>query len=294
MNLPPKSPDKSAACCSPPPGELYIYYLQGRLPPDVCISDPAYIGNWEEDGFSFLFFSAPAPEQIRAVLKRRPRLVHIDTYHMPYDQWQGGRVRAFSCGRLRIVPPWDNGPDAEASSDEHLQILLDPGVVFGNGTHPTTRHCLEALQAAFADTDFQRALDLGTGSGVLALAAARLGCPATLAVDFNLLAAQTAARNVRLNGLQHRVAVVQGKAEDFIDLPAELLIANIHFEVMQKLITAKALQNKKIVILSGLLRGETAQIAGRLAACGIDIVKSWDHENCWHTFYGCRPQRAVP
>jgi ribosomal protein L11 methyltransferase len=120
----------------------------------------------------------------------------------------------------------------------------------------------------------------------LALAAARLGCRLNLAVDLNLLAAKTAKKNVGLNRLEKQIAVVQGYAEAFIDCPADLLIANIHYDVMQKLICTKGFSTPKRFILSGLLRSEAKQVRIELERLPAKILKSWTHEGIWHTFYG--------
>ena len=91
--------------------------------------------------------------------------------------------------------------DRNNTNGEKLSILLDPGLVFGTGTHPTTRDCLDALELAAGSKKFNTVLDLGTGTGLLALAAAKLGSKGVVAADLNLLAAKTAERNVKLNHL---------------------------------------------------------------------------------------------
>jgi ribosomal protein L11 methyltransferase len=107
-----------------------------------------------------------------------------------------------------------------------------------------------------------------------------------VAVDLNLLAARTAVRNVKLNQLQDRVVVVQGNAEDVIDYPADLVIANIHYDVMRHLINAEGFVEKKRFILSGLLRSEAKDVADRLARHPVKILKQWTRDGIWHTFYG--------
>ena len=164
--------------------------------------------------------------------------------------------------------------------------MLDPGLVFGTGTHPTTRDCLEALETAACSKQIKTVLDLGTGTGLLSLVAARLGSKRVVAVDLNLLAARTAARNVQLNQLEDRVVIVQAKAEDVIAYPADLLIANIHYDVMRRLISAKGFLDKKRFILSGLLRSEAKDVADRLARYPVKILEHWAREGIWHTFYG--------
>jgi len=233
------SPRPDRTC---PYHDLYIYQLGGRLSSQKEIHQKRFIGNWEEDGFSFLFFSAPAQGEINKLISNQPQLTYINSYRMSYEQWQGTGLTPFDHGCFQILPPWQT--DAVGAPGK-LCIVLDPGIVFGTGTHPTTRDCLEALELACRDRLPATALDLGTGSGLLALAAAHLGCKFTLVVDLNMLAGKTAAKNVRLNRLEKRVAVVQGLAEDFIDRPADLLIANIHYAVMQKLMAAEGFTTKK-------------------------------------------------
>ena len=266
-----------------PYDDLYIYQLGGKLTSHKEISRTSFIGNWEEDDFSFLFFSNPADEEIRVLLSVQPQLTFIDSYQMPYEQWQGAEFAAFDQGCFQIIPPWENGSKGRP---DKLPIILDPGLVFGTGTHPTTRDCLDAVQLACRDRAPDRVLDLGTGTGLLALATARLGCRLNLAIDLNLLAAKTAKKNVGLNHLEKQIAVVQGYAETFIDCPADLLIANIHYDVMQKLICSKGFLTQKRFILSGLLRSEAKQIRIELERLPTKILKSWTHEGIWHTFYG--------
>ena len=266
-----------------PYDDLYIYQLGGRITSPKEIPQKHLIGNWEEDDFSFLFFSEPARHEINKLIRNQPQLTYIDSYHMSYEQWQGTGLTPFDQGCFRILPPWrDDAVDAQSK----LPIILDPGIVFGTGTHPTTRDCLEAVELACSDKLPTIVLDLGTGTGLLALAAARLGCKFTLAVDLNLLAAKTAEKNVRLNHVEKQVAVVQGFAEDFINCRADLLIANIHFAAMQQLIAAKGFTKKKRFILSGLLRSEAKQVRIELERLSAKVLKSWTHEGIWHTFYG--------
>lgn len=262
---------------------LYIYQLGGKLTSHNEMPHTSFIGNWEEDDFSFLFFSHPVQDEIKALLRSQPQLTFIDSYQMPYEQWQGGGFSAFDQGCFRIIPSWESGSNGRA---DKLPIILDPGLVFGTGTHPTTRDCLDAVQLACRECVPDLVLDLGTGTGLLALATARLGCRLNLAVDLNLLAAKTAKKNVGLNRLEKQIVVVQGQAEAFMDLPVDLMLANIHYNVMQKLICAKGFSTPKRFILSGLLRSEAKQIRIELERRAAKILKSWTHEGIWHTFYG--------
>jgi ribosomal protein L11 methyltransferase len=262
--------------------DLYIYYLSGRFRPDSHFQPDHYIGSWEEGDFSFLFFTRPKLDLVEEVLGRTTGLKLLDHYHMSYEQWQGGQVVPFRIGRFTITPPWF-AVDETGADDT---ILLDPGVVFGTGTHPTTRDCLDALQLAFEDRSLQTALDLGTGTGLLALAAVQLGCPKVLAMDVNLLAARTALRNVRLNKMADRICVTQGDAEKFIDFTSDIVVSNIHYDVMKNLVRATGFLKKKRFILSGLMRSEAEQIESILAELPVKILRRWDQDGIWHTYYG--------
>jgi len=271
-----------------PYDNLYIYYLEGRMPRPWETNFKQFVGNWEEEESTFLFFTAPATEQVGALLKKEPGLILLDEFQMTYEEWQGGKLQPVIIGRFLILPPWyvTSGP-APPLSHGH-KIILDPGVVFGNGMHPTTRDCLEALELAFENREIETVLDLGTGTGLLALAAGKLGCRKCLALDFNFLAARTAHVNVQLNRLEKSVLVCQGKAEEYISKPADLLVANIHFDVMRRLVHSDGFLSKKAFILSGLLRSEARQIADDLSRMPVDIIRRWEQGNIWHTFYGER------
>ena len=270
--------------------DLYIYYLKGHLTSNSEIFYKDFIGNWEEDEFSFLFFSRPSKKKVKNLLNAQPHLTLLDNYHMTYDDWHGETLAPFRAGRFFITHPWDkirNNPDTGSNTGpDEFHINLDPGVVFGTGTHATTYNCLEALELAFSSSKVQSALDLGTGSGVLAIAAARLGCKKILAVDKNLLAAMTAEKNVQLNNVKENVMVIQGSAEIFIDKPADLVIANIHFDVMKSLLNSEGFLSKKLFILSGLLRSQAEEAAYTLKQKGAEIIKNWERDGIWHTFFG--------
>ena len=266
--------------------DLYIYYLQGRLKPDKKIFRSNFIGNWQEDEFSFLFFSKPSRSEVEKMLISHPELTLVDEFYMTYDQWQGGKITPFEVGRFRIIPSWQKQSNQMKPCPDALSIILDPGVVFGAGTHTTTQDCLEALELIFSREKIDSVLDLGTGTGLLALAASRLGCKNILAVDFNFLAARTALRNVRLNQLQDQIIIVQGRAEDFIDSASDLVIANIHYDVMKHLIASPGFFNNKWFVLSGLLRSQATDLLYELSQNRVRILKKWERDGIWHTFLG--------
>lgn len=265
--------------------ELFIYYIEGRISGAPLLNQREFLGNWEEENFSFLFFSQPSRKIIEALLDAQPHLRLIDRFHMTYDEWQGGEVAPLQIGNFTIIPPWQR-PD---ESQDGGTILLDPGLVFGSGTHPTTRDCLTAIEMTFELATIRTVIDLGTGTGVLALAAARLGAKKILAVDMNFLAAKTARRNVDLNRAGGQIAVTLGDAKNFMDLPFDLMVSNIHYDVMKNLIDAPGFGTKRFFILSGLLRSEAKDIRLRLERTPARLIESWEQGGVWHTFFGYFP-----
>lgn len=268
---------------SPPPHDhVYIYYLGGCLKKGTAYPNRHFLGDWQEEGTSFLFFSQPALDAVKALLQAQPQLTLIDKYHMTYDQWHGGQLKPYQVGRFKVTPAWyDVSPDPES-----IDIAMDPGVVFGTGTHATTRDCLKAIDILTRENTIASVLELGTGTGILALAAAKAGSQRTLAVDLNFLAAKTAAENVYRNGLDQSILVLQGQAEDWVDWPADLLIANIHFNVMRQLVESEGFYHKKWFILSGLMRSQANDIQNRLLQKPVNIIKKWAQDGIWYTFLG--------
>ncbi|MBR9980710.1 MAG: 50S ribosomal protein L11 methyltransferase [Desulfatitalea sp.] len=268
--------------CPKPYHDLFIYYLKGRVQDNPFLNIDDFIGNWEEEQDTFLFFHAPADSYVAALLDRQPHLQLQDCYEMTYDDWQGGAPAPFTVGRLQVVPPWDPA----AATPSPMTLLLDPGVVFGTGTHPTTHDCLTALHAAFDRRPVTRVLDIGTGTGLLALAAAKMGAHAVVAVDLNHLAAATARRNVQYNRMTHRILVVRADALNFMDPPSDLMISNIHYAVMRRMIAAPGFIGHSQFILSGLLRSQAREIEYQLQRLPIRILGKWERDATWFTYYG--------
>ena len=257
---------------------LSIYCLKGDLA-GIDINFEGFIGNWEDDGYNFLFFGQPAEAEIARLLETRPDLVLDDHFTMSYREWQGGFETPVKIGRFLLTPPWLK----KVAEEDEIGLKFDPGLVFGNGTHPTTLACLTAMEIACAGGRVERMLDLGTGTGLLALVGASLGCLEVLAVDSNRLAAVTAAQNVRSNNLGQRILVVNGLAQSFADLPSDLLVANIGYPVLRELLTAGNLRHHRWLVLSGLHNREAEHIQQLLAELNVVVLKHWHNEAVWNT-----------
>jgi len=239
------------------------------------------------------FSSSPGqPENLWRVLSQREidfgrQSVHtclrlIDEFHFTYEEWQGGKIKSFTIPPFFVVPPWEDNQENSGG----IKMVLDPGVVFGTTLHPTTRDSLTALATIYERHRIDQVLDPGTGTGILALGAALLGAQSVLAVDINPLAVRTAIANVRLNGLEERVEVKEGPAENWINHHADLVVANIHYDSISGLIKHKEFPNKKWFILSGLMRGQADKIRAALSQHHTEIIQEWNHEMIWHTFLG--------
>ncbi|MFC1580538.1 50S ribosomal protein L11 methyltransferase [Thermodesulfobacteriota bacterium] len=263
-----------------PYNDLYIYLIQGAVnSAEEGLFGEAFLGNWVEDDSSFLFFSKPSSEIVSGFLERHPALKPIDDYHFTYEQWQGGGLEPFRVEHIHVVPPWQS----VSAADHEVEIILDPGVVFGTGLHPTTRNCLQAMVYLQREYRWKGVVDLGTGTGLLALAAVLLGGEEALAVDLNPLCVRTARRNVSLNGLEQCVRVLGGDVLDFAEEPADLVIANIHYDVMRKIFEIQGFLQKERYILSGLMRSQVRDIKALIRGKGLEVVREWDYEMTWYT-----------
>ncbi len=262
------------------PEDLYIYLVSGTLTEsNETALGGTFMGNWVEGNSAFLFFSAPAEKQVADLLNNRRELRLEDSYHFTYEDWQGGGLDTLKIGPFLVVPPWLESPDSEG----YIKILLDPGVVFGNCLHPTTQTCLEALSLVAKQTHMGHVLDLGTGTGILAIAANLLGAEKTLAVDFNPLCVKTTARNVELNGLVDRVKAVRGKAENFAEEAADLVVANIQHEVIRDFLKKNAPTKPQTLIVSGQMRSQSKDLKMQLKSLGYHTLNEWDHDMTWFT-----------
>jgi ribosomal protein L11 methyltransferase len=259
---------------------LHVYLLQGVVTQaDETGLGKHFLGTWLEGETSFLFFTMPSRDKINDLVQRRPLLSFFEEHGFSYEEWQGSRLEPVRIDPFLIRSPWDKAPARESE----LSIVLDPGVVFGTGIHPTTRDCLRALAYLRKKGAFEKVIDFGTGTGILAVAAARLGAKRVLAVDLNPLCVKTSKRNIELNHLESVVEVLEGDAEDFVEKAADLVVANIHFEVLKEMVEKESFRKTSWLILSGLMRSQGRDIKTRLERCGLTVVKEWDGEGTWTT-----------
>jgi ribosomal protein L11 methyltransferase len=260
---------------------LYIYEISGAVSDSKNFFEEDFIGCWNEGETAFLFFSQPRDEEVESFIQKKGYSL-LSRNVLDYKAWQAGEeLKPFKVGNLVISPPWEDGRVEEGESF----VDLDPCVVFGTGYHPTTRSCLKALWGIYQKERPKKVLDLGTGSGILALAAAKWGAEKVHAVDCNELAVETALRNVSSNGESQRIEVRIGKAEDFIEEEADLVCANIHLEVIESLLKKKAFFKKRWLILSGIFGKDAEEIEKQLVRRAVKIEQRFQEKN-WLTLIG--------
>ncbi|MCL7747272.1 50S ribosomal protein L11 methyltransferase [Halalkalibacter alkaliphilus] len=168
---------------------------------------------------------------------------------------------------ITITPTWE---EYEASEDETI-IELDPGMAFGTGTHPTTVLCIQALDKVIQGGEM--VVDVGTGSGVLSIAAAKLGAQRTLALDLDYVAVESAEQNVALNQVDNTVTVKQNNLLEGIEGPFDIVVANILAEVIVRFVqdAAAVLKPNGIYITSGIIKRKKQEVKDALTSGGFVI-----------------------
>lgn len=197
-----------------------------------------------------------------ALLDPAAQLEIGETPDADYSGWRAS-VRAWDVGAITVAPPW-----LAAGRDRERTVIIDPAMAFGTGEHATTRGALSLMQRVLRPGD--SVADLGTGSGVLAIAAAKLGAGRVVGIEHEPDAIGNAESNVEANGVADRVAVIQGDARMLLPLlaPARLVLANIASLALLQLmpVVADALTPDGEAVISGILAAEAHGFRARLAA----------------------------
>ncbi|MCL4541438.1 MAG: 50S ribosomal protein L11 methyltransferase [Chloroflexi bacterium] len=177
--------------------------------------------------------------------------------------------------RLVIVPTWES----YAGEPDDLIIRLDPGAAFGTGLHPTTRLALRLLEHAARPA--KHLLDVGTGSGILAIAGALLGAQHVVAVDVHEVAVGVARANIAANNLTEQITVLVGSATDGLERsgqPFDVVIANIIARVLIDLADslAKAVPIGGELILSGIIEAAEIEVLITFAVRGFEPIERYE------------------
>ncbi|MBN2392845.1 MAG: 50S ribosomal protein L11 methyltransferase [Anaerolineae bacterium] len=189
------------------------------------------------------------------------------------QDWTAGwkeSIPVLHLGRRVIVKPsWRE----YAIQPDELLLEMDPGLAFGTGLHPTTQLCVEALEDLVQPG--MRVLDLGTGTGILALVAAKLGAAEVLAIDNDVDAVAVTRRNARSNAVAHQIRVLHGSLAE-VGEPYDLVVVNILAHIIVAMATsglATRIRRGGVLVASGILEEQADEVAAALTAQGLSVTK---------------------
>lgn len=259
---------------------LYIYEIPGAVEGHFPEAPESFIGLWNEDDFAYLFFTSAEDEFIRAGIENNG-LEPGGRHEVTYGDWQQLMPsEGLEIGGIRFVHPWD-------SVLQTGDLLLDPSVVFGSGLHPTSATCVEFMSGLIKSGDVHRALDLGSGTGILSMAAAFSGVRKITAVEKNRLAYKVTRENVKLNGFEEIIEVCLGEARVYLDRPAEMVMANLPFSVLRDLVVMKDAELHKYWVVSGINRDQADTLINLFNDSGFKITQE-RMTDPWVTFVAAR------
>jgi ribosomal protein L11 methyltransferase len=218
--------------------------------------------------------------RVTAAIHRADAAATVEYEATPSVDWASAwraRLRAHRVGSLVVTPPWLADEYAERE-----RVVIDPGMAFGTGDHETTRGVMRLLSRHLRRGD--TVADLGAGSAVLSIAAAKLGASRVVAIEIDPEAIGNAEENVERNGVPGSVSVIEGDAMLLLPLvaPVRVVLANIISSVLLELLPtiAAALSPGGIAILSGILLDERTAIERAATSAGWRILDA-DAEGAW-------------
>lgn len=171
--------------------------------------------------------------------------------------------------RIVIKPTWER----YERKDDEIVIELDPGMAFGTGTHETTMLCIEALEKYVSEGSF--VYDVGCGSGILSIVAAKLGAKKVIGIDLDELCVNVSIENVKQNNVENIVEILHGNLLDRVSEKADLIVSNIIAEVIVDMIDSlKAYINDNgIFIASGIITEKSSMVKKALIDKGFEILE---------------------
>ena len=195
----------------------------------------------------------------------------VETEGVEQEDWQNGwrkYCHPMEIGsRLAVVPSW------QQYDTDRVKLILDPGLAFGTGGHETTSLCLEALDEQVRGGE--RVLDIGTGSGILAIAALKLGAASAEGVDIDPVAVRTAGENAALNGVQDKLTVLVGDLSDKASGTYDIITANIVANAILSLAPAVPglMAEGATFIASGIIDSRKDEVIAGLEKAGLAVVE---------------------
>jgi len=186
--------------------------------------------------------------------------------------WQQSFPARLVGRRLRVLPPWLDGDGAAPApgAEDRVTVVIEPGRAFGTGHHGTTEGCLVLLEEALAAAPGAAVLDIGTGTGILAIAALRLGAPSVVAIDLDPDAVSATRVNAERNGCAGLTVRLAEPPE--IDEAAPIVVANLltHSHLALAAQYARLVAPGGQLVLGGMLEDEDDRVTAALAAAGFE------------------------
>jgi ribosomal protein L11 methyltransferase len=198
-------------------------------------------------------------------------LINIEQSEIPDEDWNATwkkRIEPVDIGdRFTILPPW------EQRKEGHMNLFIKPAMAFGTGYHATTRSCIVLMDKYKEDVEKDGFLDVGTGTGILALVAGLLGFRRVIGIDTDPLAIESALENRNLNGMND-VAIKECSIES-LGSSYDFIAANLISGVLISLATqiASHLKRHGIAIVSGILKGQESEVMQALSAAGLQFME---------------------
>ena len=262
------------------------------------IIDPKLLDSMPEDVLVHAWFEPnadfpPLLEKIRGALsllsadRNRYGSLRLETCSVSDEAWKDvwkKYSRPFRAGRnLVIKPSWE---DFTPGPDDRI-IEIDPGMAFGSGTHETTAMCLSLLEDVM--TGGESVIDVGTGSGILAIGAALLGAGNVLAIDIDPDAVRVAAENVKHNRVDNVVDVRQGNLLDRVDAVCDICVANIISDVIITFVAPlkEHIRPGGLFICSGIVSSRAEDVRRALESAPYEIIRREDKGE-WTAFLSRR------
>ncbi|WP_139490446.1 50S ribosomal protein L11 methyltransferase [Brevibacillus dissolubilis] len=204
----------------------------------------------------------------------------ITTTEVHEDDWATAWKKYYKpvniSARITITPIWEEYVPKHA---DELIIEMDPGMAFGTGTHPTTVLCIQAIEKYITEGD--RAYDVGTGTGILSIAAAKLGASHIDAFDLDEVAVRSAQSNIKINKVHDKIHVRQNNLLDDINEPVEMIVANILAEVIVRFTddVYRLLKQDGTFIASGIIGAREQDVKNALAKSNLEVVETLHMED---------------
>lgn len=254
--------------------ELYWDYIDEKL-----------LENDTEETKIMAYFSEEEtnlPEKIAVIKEKIRNLTEfglsigsgtVELSNVNQEDWESAWKQYFKpvhvTDRIVVKPEWEEYSPQEGE----IVIEIDPGMAFGTGTHETTSMCINQIEKNLKAGD--RVIDIGSGSGILSMAAVLLGAEKATGVDLDPVAVRVALENVELNNLQDKIDILHGNLTDVIREKADIVVANIMADIILMLLedVREFIKDDGLFISSGIIQEKRAAVEARLLEKNFSIVE---------------------